>query len=89
MASVERLPRQSGVGTREGKSRRCDAKQTVKGEDLLMQKPARFMANSDHIGREATLKRQGRRRRAELTGGGSTKRSEVYPDRLCRAMPRG
>ena len=53
------------------------------------QKATRFMTNSPMIGEELSLKCQGGHRHIELTGGCRTKRSEVYPDRLCRARLEG
>eukprot|EP00959_Pyramimonas_sp_CCMP1952_P056673 1183612-Pyramimonas_sp.AAC.1 len=47
------------------------------------------MTNSPAIGRELSWRCKGQRRRMELTGGGRTHRSEVYPDKLRRAILRG
>ena len=56
---------------------------------MYVKKPTRFMANSERIRQDVNLKRQEHHRRMELTGGKRTKRSEVYPDRLCKAMLKG
>lgn len=47
-------------------------------------KPAMFMTNGPCVGEALSLQCQGHRRRVELTGGGRTRISEVYPDRLCK-----
>ena len=47
------------------------------------------MTNSPCIGRALSLKCKGFHRHIELTGGGRTKRSEVYPDELCKAILKG
>ena len=56
------------------------------GEDMFIKKPTRFMTNSEYIGQALSERCRGQHRHMELTGGGRTKRSEVYPDKLCRAM---
>ena len=47
------------------------------------------MTNSPCIGQALSLKCKGFHRHIELTGGGRTKRSEVYPDELCKAILKG
>ena len=54
-----------------------------------MKKPTRFLTNSEHIGKALSLRCTGQHRHIELTGGGRTRRSEVYPDALCRAILTG
>eukprot|EP00959_Pyramimonas_sp_CCMP1952_P148420 3105258-Pyramimonas_sp.AAC.1 len=41
------------------------------------------------MGRELSWRCKGQRRHMELTGGGRTHRSEVYPDKLYRAILKG
>ena len=64
-------------------------KQEANGEEAMIKKPGRFMANSTLIGTALSVKCQGRHRHIELTGGGMTNRSEVYPDSLCIAILEG
>eukprot|EP00959_Pyramimonas_sp_CCMP1952_P471154 9497944-Pyramimonas_sp.AAC.1 len=47
------------------------------------------MTNSPAIGRELSWRCMGQHRHMELTGGGRTQRSEVHPDKLCRAILKG
>ena len=47
------------------------------------------MTNSPCIGRALSLRCKSFHRHIELTGGGRTKRSEVYPDELCKAILKG
>ena len=47
------------------------------------------MTNSLYIGEALTLKCHGQHSQIELTGGGRTRRSDVYPDTLCRAILTG
>ena len=47
------------------------------------------MTNNPHIGQALSWKCQGMHRHIELTGSGRTKKPEIYPDRLCRAILHG
>ena len=47
------------------------------------------MTNSPAIGNALSLKCKGQHRHIELTGGGRTRRSEIYPDHLCYAILEG
>ena len=47
------------------------------------------MTNSPCIGRELSWKCRGQHRHIDLTGGGRTRRSDIYPDQLCRAILKG
>ena len=66
-----------------------DLKQIVKGEEFHIKKPTRFMTNSTYVGEALSEKCRGQHRHIELTGGGRTRRAEIYPDRLCRAILEG
>ena len=66
-----------------------DLKEIVGGEEYHVKKPTRFLTNSPCIGNALCLKCRGQHRHIELTGGGRTRRSEVYPDDLCRAILNG
>ena len=64
-------------------------KQCLKGEELFVKKPSRFMTNSPMLGQALHRKCQGQHRHIELTGSGRTKKSDIYPDDLCRAILTG
>ena len=64
-------------------------KQTAHGEELFVKKPSRFMTMSPHIGQALSWKCQGKHRHIELAGSGRTKKPEIYPGALCRAILRG
>ena len=66
-----------------------DLKQVAGGEEHYVKKPTRFLTNSPCIGNALSLKCCGQHRHIELTGGGRTRRSEIYPDNLCRAILNG
>ena len=83
---MQRMLKRGGVRTYEGDLCCYDLKQTVKGEEFHIKKPTRFMTNSQCVGEALSDKCRGQRRHIELTGGGRTRRAEIYPDRLCRAI---
>ena len=63
-----------------------DLMQVVGGEEYHIKKPTRFLTNSLCIGNALSVKRRGQHRHIELTGGGRTRRAEIYPDEFCRAI---
>ena len=88
-APMQRMLKRGGVKTYEGDLCCYDLTQVVKGEKLHIKKPTRFMTNSTFVGEALSEKCQGQHRHVELTGGGRTRRAEIYPDRLCRAILEG
>ena len=86
---MQRMLKREGVRVYEGDLCCYDLRQTVGGEEYYIKKPTRFLTNSTFIGESLSLKCQGKHRHIELTGGGRTKRAEVYPDELCRAILTG
>ena len=66
-----------------------DMSQVSQGTEWLIKKPIRFMTNSQEIGKSLAIKCKGNHRHLELTGGGRTRRAEVYPDKLCKAIVKG
>ena len=54
-----------------------------------MLRPETTLELSEYIGEELTRRCDGTHRHIEFTGGGRTGRSEVYPDKLCRALLNG
>ena len=81
--------RREGVEVYEGDMCCYDLTLMVRGEELHVKKPTLFMTNRPYIGEALSLKCQGHHRHVELTGGGRTKRPEVYPDALCKAILTG
>ena len=86
---MQRMLKREGVHVYEGDLCCYDLRQVVGGEEYYIKKPTRFLTNSPFIGESLSLKCQGQHRHIELTGGGRTKRAEVYPDELCRAILTG
>ena len=86
---MQRMLKRAGVKTYEGDLCCYDLTQVVKGEELHIKKPTRFMTNSPCVGEALSEKCRGQHRHIELTGGGRARRAEVYPDKLCRAILEG
>ena len=86
---MQRMLKREGVQVYEGDMCCYDLRQIVGGEEFFVKKPTGFLTNSPCIGNALSLKCHGQHRHIELTGGGRTRRSEVYPDDLCRAILNG
>ena len=86
---MQRMLKREGVRVYEGDLCCYDLRQIVGGEEYYVKKPTRFLTNSTFIGEALSLKCQGQHRHIELTGGGRTKRADVYLDELCRAILTG
>ena len=86
---MQRMLKREGVRVYEGDLCCYDLRQIVGGEEYYIKKPTRFLTNSTFIRESLSRKCQGQHRHIELTGGGRTKRAEVYPDELCRAILTG
>ena len=86
---MQRMLKREGVYTYEGDMCCYDLRQIVGGEEYYVKKPTRFLTNSACIGKALSLECQGQHRHIEPAGGGRTKRAEIYPDELCRAILTG
>ena len=49
--AVQKMMNQSGVNTYEGDICQYDMKQMIKGEEMFVKKPSRFMTNSPYVGK--------------------------------------
>ena len=87
--SVQNMLSKPQVNTYEGDMCQFIMKQNYKGEECFVKKPTRFLTNSPLLGIELNRNCQGKHRHIELTGSGRTKKSEVYPDDLCKAILSG
>ena len=86
---MQKMMKHVDVNTYEEDMCQYDMKQLIKGEEIFVKKPSRFMTNSPCVGKELSSKCQGQHRHIELTGGGRTNTYDIYPDRLCRAVLNG
>lgn len=86
---MQRTLRKNGVKTYEGDLCCHDLMQVAGGEEHLIRKPTRFMTNADQAGKELSMRCRGQHRHIELTGGSRTKRAQIFPDKLCRAIASG